>query len=160
MVHNPVTSNLIKSATDLPKEKHSGLARRLSVVGGKNLKKLNERIENPRIPLLFIDEFTNTTTEIGIKAHWIEPFGLPGTGGSARSQWQNSFFPKDMCEKPPKLRKNVAIFGSLIDDQHPLVGIEPSAILTFRDEYPLLRGEQKIAAKRVAKNSLMIDEFW
>ena len=54
----------------------------------------------------------------------------------------------------------MAIFGSLIDDKHPLVGIEPSAILTFRDEYPdLLRGEQKIAAKRIAKYSLMIDEF-
>jgi Fe-S oxidoreductase len=40
------------------------------------------------------------------------------------------------------------------------VGIEPSAILTFRDEYPdLATDEQLEQAKLLAKNSFYIDEF-
>jgi Fe-S oxidoreductase len=41
-----------------------------------------------------------------------------------------------------------------------VVGIEPSAILTFRDEYPdLATDEQLEQAKSLAKNSFYIDEF-
>jgi Fe-S oxidoreductase len=42
----------------------------------------------------------------------------------------------------------------------PLVGIEPSAILSFRDEYPeLVQGELKRKAKELASESLLFDEF-
>ncbi|HEY9559770.1 MAG TPA: FAD-binding oxidoreductase, partial [Anseongella sp.] len=42
----------------------------------------------------------------------------------------------------------------------PLIGIEPSAILTFRDEYPdLVDDDQLEDARRLAANSLLIDEF-
>lgn len=42
----------------------------------------------------------------------------------------------------------------------PLLGIEPSAILGFRDEYPELAGpELKEAADKIALNSFMVDEF-
>ena len=42
----------------------------------------------------------------------------------------------------------------------PLLGIEPSAILGFRDEYPELAGEDlKAMANKIAANSFMIDEF-
>lgn len=40
----------------------------------------------------------------------------------------------------------------------PLVGIEPSAILTFRDEYIRL-ADDKDAAKSISKNTFVIDEF-
>ena len=33
---------------------------------------------------------------------------------------------------------NVRIFKDLINEDTPLLGIEPSAILSFRDEYPKL----------------------
>ncbi|MEK7720375.1 MAG: FAD-linked oxidase C-terminal domain-containing protein [Bacteroidota bacterium] len=165
MVHNPVTSNLIKSATGFAERRSiPGLARTtLSSWCSKNLKKLNERIENPKGSLyFFIDEFTNyNDTEIGIKAiRVLNHLGYLVLVVQHEVSGR-TFLSKGYVRKATKIAaKNVAIFGSLIDDQHPLVGIEPSAILTFRDEYPdLLRGEQKIAAKRVAKNSLMIDEF-
>jgi Fe-S oxidoreductase len=32
--------------------------------------------------------------------------------------------------------KNVTLLKDVISENTPLVGIEPSAILTFRDEYP------------------------
>jgi Fe-S oxidoreductase len=48
----------------------------------------------------------------------------------------------------------------LISEETPLIGIEPSAILTFRDEYPDLVSEELVEdAKKLAKNALMIDEF-
>ncbi|MCX6333551.1 MAG: FAD-binding oxidoreductase, partial [Bacteroidia bacterium] len=42
----------------------------------------------------------------------------------------------------------------------PLIGIEPSAILGFRDEYPELAGaDLNEAAESIASNSWLIDEF-
>ena len=66
--------------------------------------------------------------------------------------------------KPPEARElakiNVELFNSVITEETPLIGVEPSAILTFRDEYPdLLRGEEKEKAKRIASNTFMIEEF-
>jgi Fe-S oxidoreductase len=39
----------------------------------------------------------------------------------------------------------------------PVIGCEPSCLLTFRDEYPELVRDER--AKKVADNSFMIDEF-
>ena len=48
----------------------------------------------------------------------------------------------------------------LISADTPLIGIEPSAILTFRDEYiDLADDEQLTAARQLADNVLLIDEF-
>ena len=48
----------------------------------------------------------------------------------------------------------------MITEETPLIGIEPSAILTFRDEYvDLADDDQFEAAKELAKNVCMIDEF-
>ena len=48
----------------------------------------------------------------------------------------------------------------MVSDKSPLIGIEPSAILTFRDEYPDLASDQNLeAADNLACNSFYIDEF-
>ena len=165
IVKNRFTSSLLKSFT--------GFAQKRSIPGlGKttlrhwckeNLKGLNENLAHPKGSLyLFIDEFTNfNDSEIGIKAirvlnHLEYRVLIVDHAVSGRT-----FLSKGYVRKAAKIAsKNVAIFQSLVDETHPLVGIEPSAILTFRDEYPdLLRGEQKVMAQRVAKNCLMIDEF-
>ena len=42
----------------------------------------------------------------------------------------------------------------------PLIGIEPSAILTFRDEYPDLAEDDQLAnAKHLSKYAYYVDEF-
>lgn len=164
-VHSKVSSGLIKSLT--------GFAQRRSIPGlGKqtlrswcksNLNALNSSLTTPKGSLyLFVDEFTNfNDTEIGIKA--IRVLNYLGyrvlTVGHEVSG--RTFLSKGYLRKAAKIAKNnVSIFAPLIDETHPLIGIEPSAILTFRDEYPdLLRGEDKIASQKVAKNSLMIEEF-
>ena len=65
-----------------------------------------------------------------------------------------------LLEAQKMARKNVAIFKDIIVEEVPLIGIEPSAILGFRDEYPKLVEEKDIeAAKALGKNALLIDEF-
>ena len=54
--------------------------------------------------------------------------------------------------------KNVLIFKELIKESTPLIGIEPSAILTFRDEYLKLT-DDKETAKSIAKHTFLIEEF-
>ncbi|MFQ3579860.1 MAG: FAD-binding oxidoreductase, partial [Bacteroidales bacterium] len=56
--------------------------------------------------------------------------------------------------------KNIEILKDLIDENTPLVGIEPSAILAFRDEYPdLAYKENRDIAEKLAKNAMVFDEF-
>lgn len=56
--------------------------------------------------------------------------------------------------------KNVTVFSKLVNANEPLVGVEPSSILTFRDEYPLLlKGQLKKKAQNLAKLTFTIDEF-
>ena len=48
----------------------------------------------------------------------------------------------------------------IVSDDTPLIGIEPSAILSFRDEYiDLADDDQLDAARSLAKNVFLIDEF-
>lgn len=56
--------------------------------------------------------------------------------------------------------RQVEIFQNLVTEQTPLVGVEPSAILSFRDEYPRMVPEaQRGAAKKLGANALLIEEF-
>jgi Fe-S oxidoreductase len=56
--------------------------------------------------------------------------------------------------------RNIRMLSPVISADMPLIGIEPSAILTFRDEYPDLAEDELLdAAKSLAKNTFLIDEF-
>ena len=57
--------------------------------------------------------------------------------------------------------KNIRLLKDVVSDETPLVGIEPSCILTFRDEYPELMANEPMGewAKGLAKNCLLYDEF-
>ena len=110
----------------------------------------------------FCDEFTNfNDTEIGIKGILLlEKLGyeviIPEHEESGRA-WLS----KGLVRKAKKIaNKNIGLLGSLVTSSAPLIGIEPSAILTFRDEYvDLANDDQFDTAKALASNSFMIDEF-
>lgn len=56
--------------------------------------------------------------------------------------------------------KNIRLLKDLITDETPLVGIEPSCILSFRDEYPdIVSDTYRADAERLAPNCLLFDEF-
>jgi len=111
---------------------------------------------------LFNDEFTNyNDTHIGITTvQLLTRLGydvvIPKHIDSGRT-----YLSKGLLRKAQKIAiKNVNYLKDIITDKSPLVGIEPSAILSFRDEYPDLVGSGlKDISKDLAKNALMIDEF-
>ena len=56
--------------------------------------------------------------------------------------------------------KNVNLLKDKVSDQIPIVGIEPSCILSFRDEYPdLVPAELRPQAQQLGRNALLFDEF-
>lgn len=111
---------------------------------------------------LFADEFTNYQDAlIGRKTVLLlEALGfqveIPFHYESGRS-----FLSKGLVKKAKALAvNNIDLFSKLISKDTPLVGIEPSAILTFRDEYiDLVTGERKMAAREVAAHCYTLEEF-
>lgn len=58
------------------------------------------------------------------------------------------------------INQNIELLGGLIDEAHPLIGIEPSAILTLRDEYiDLAEPSNTTTAKKIAASVFTIEEF-
>lgn len=110
----------------------------------------------------FCDEFTNyNDTEIGIKAILLlEKLGyevvMPKHEESGRA-WLS----KGLLRHAKKIaQKNISLLAPLINKDTPLIGIEPSAILTFRDEYvDLVDDDQLQEAKELSSNVYLIDEF-
>jgi FAD/FMN-containing dehydrogenase/Fe-S oxidoreductase len=111
---------------------------------------------------LFADEFSNyNDVEIGIKAiKLLNTLGwrviIPDHAESGRT-----YLSKGLVRKAKRLaNENVMKLKDLITEQTPLIGIEPSAILTFRDEYPeLVDPSLKEAAVKLAEYAMMFDEF-
>ncbi len=139
--------------------------RKMPVLSKKTLKKQHKNTEeekNKKI-YLFADEFTNyNDAEIGIIAiKLFENLGyevvIPNISESGRT-----YLSKGLIRKAKKIaEKNINILKDIITDETPLVGIEPSTILSFRDEYPdfFKDAKMKETARKIAKNSLMTDEF-
>ncbi|MGD0710506.1 MAG: FAD-linked oxidase C-terminal domain-containing protein [Bacteroidales bacterium] len=111
---------------------------------------------------LFADEFTDyNDTEIGIRAiELLTKLGyrveLPNHVLSGRT-----YLSKGLLRKAKKIANtNVALLKDVITDDAPLLGIEPSGILAFRDEYTeLVDKSLKEASIKLAANCFMIDEF-
>ncbi|MGM0408396.1 MAG: FAD-binding and (Fe-S)-binding domain-containing protein [Bacteroidota bacterium] len=111
---------------------------------------------------LFNDEFTNyNDTDIGIKTvQLLNRLGydvvIPKHVDSGRT-----FLSKGLLRKAKKMAiQNINYLKNMITEETPLLGIEPSAILTFRDEYPDLVGKElKETVIKLAKSALMVDEF-
>jgi Fe-S oxidoreductase len=62
-----------------------------------------------------------------------------------------------MDEAAAAARANVDALYRFAERDVPIIGCEPSCLLTFRDEYPELVNDDR--AKKVAENSFLIDEF-
>ena len=111
---------------------------------------------------LFADEFTDTLDAgIGIKAvELLERLGwevvIPEHVDSGRAE-----FSKGLVREARDLAaRNVKLLAGVVTAEEPLVGIEPSAILSFRDEYPDLVPDALVPeAEALAGNALLLDEF-
>jgi FAD/FMN-containing dehydrogenase/Fe-S oxidoreductase len=111
---------------------------------------------------LLADEFTNSVdATIGIKAvevlEWlgyaVDLAPVDETGRAAIS--------KGLLRKAARLaQRNVSALADRVSAEKPLIGVEPSALLTYRDEYPdLLRGAEAEVARSIGEHSQLFEEF-
>lgn len=111
---------------------------------------------------LFCDEFTNyNDTEVGIKAILLlEKLGyeveIPKHVESGRT-----YLSKGLLKKAQAIAvKNIHYLRELVSAETPIIGLEPSAILTLRDEYlDLTKGSEKEYARKIAEHTFLFDEF-
>ena len=125
-------------------------------------RKPQEAVAHGRKVFLFADEFTNCQeAELGLTfARLLMRLGyrveIPRHVESGRAAISKG------CLKLAKkfAVKNVNLLSDIISEDAPLVGIEPSCILSFRDEYPdLVPPNMSGRAKALARNCLLYDEF-
>lgn len=110
--------------------------------------------------LLFVDEFSNyLEAEIALDSLFL----LTGLGynvavidtlDSGRALISKGFLEEAKAE----VDKNIATLKNKVSAELPLLGIEPSAILSFRDEY-LRLATDKSAAKTISGHTFLIEEF-
>jgi FAD/FMN-containing dehydrogenase/Fe-S oxidoreductase len=160
---NKLTSGILKNITGFASKRTIPLIYKTTL--RKWIRK-NQSVLNPvgsnRTVCLFIDEFTNyNDTEIGIAVIKL----LTGLNykviTAPHKVSARTYLSKGLVRRAQKtIRNNIRILSGIICDEIPLIGIEPSAILGFRDEYPELAGNDlKLSAEKLASNSFMVDEF-
>ena len=162
LVKNQFTAAVIK--------KISGFAvnRSMPLISNQTLKSWYSKNKNALLTesdkelYLFCDEFTNyNDAEIGVKAIKL----LTQLGYAVKmidhEESGRTWLSKGLVRKAKVIaNRNIELFSEIITHNTPLIGIEPSAILTFRDEYPDLATDENLdAAQKLSKNVYFIDEF-
>ena len=159
----PLISSLFKSVIGIAKKRSIPRIEKLSTIDWYTA---NANFHQPSKPIksvyFFCDEFTNyQDSNIGIKAiqlvmalgYEVELVDHAESGRAAISKGL-------LKMAKSKATQNVNIFSKLISNKHQLIGLEPSALLTFRDEYPkIVEQSLKSTAANLAQNCLLIDEF-
>lgn len=167
---NKITSSLIKNLMGF------SLERPLPTIEVKNFEKQIKN-QNPQKEIktiyLFIDEFSalqdSKMTETAIKLFTALGYRveIAPIKESART-----FISKGMVKKAKALAiRNVNKIKNLISENSPMIGLEPSTLLSFRDEYPSLVEEDitelnkhiylfdEFIAKEIEKNNITKQQF-
>jgi Fe-S oxidoreductase len=164
VMKNGITGNLIKrTAGFAPKRSIPALSdQTLASWFRRNRPPSNTTATAGKKVYLFCDEFTNYNDAhigiVAIKLLWKLGYEvvIPKHEESGRT-WLSKGFLRKAKEIA---NRNIELLSPLVSSEHPIIGVEPSAILTFRDEYPDLATDANLqAAANLAKNSYLIDEF-
>lgn len=150
---------LIKRIIRFSADRHIPTLSRFSM---RKLVSMEPQPASGRKVYLFADEFTDhQEAELGLTfVRLLNRLGykveIPRHGESGRAA-----ISKGCLRLAKKLAvKNVTFLRDIVSEDAPLIGIEPSCILSFRDEYPdLVPQEMRGDAKKLASNCLLFDEF-
>lgn len=127
-----------------------------------NYASVKKLFETEKMVYLFCDEFTNyfdantgaravvILLKLGYDVKMVEH---PESGRAA--------FSKGFLKYAQKIaNKQIDVFSNLVSDEASLVGIEPSAILSFRDEYPrIVSKDRSEIATRLSTQTFCFEEF-
>ncbi|PIB37219.1 FAD-binding protein [Reichenbachiella sp. 5M10] len=160
---NSVTGTIGKRIMGVHQERSMPLMPKLTMKSWykRNKTKLKSQ-KSDKALYLFFDEFTNyLDAEIGVTAiQLLDELGFK-VMEVEHDQSGRALISKGMVRKAKKVaNKNVHLLHGKVSTECPLVGIEPSTILTLRDEYPdLCDVELKGKAQDIADACLTIEEF-
>ncbi|WP_411767645.1 FAD-binding and (Fe-S)-binding domain-containing protein [Winogradskyella sp. A3E31] len=160
---NLLTSTLIKKCLGIhPKRSLPKVSKSFSKINTLN-KGLGERqsqsTQNKTV-YLYIDEFTNylesdialdtklVLETLGYKVKCIDHLE------SGRAHISKGF----LKEAKAISNQNISFLKTIIAEDTPLVGIEPSAVFSFRDDYLRLVDDRE-GAKHISKHAFLIEEF-
>jgi FAD/FMN-containing dehydrogenase/ferredoxin len=111
---------------------------------------------------LFLDEFTRNH-EPELAENFVQLLSVLGYGVRIPCHVESgrAAISKGCLKRAKQLaRINVQRLKDVVTDERPLVGIEPSCILSFRDEYPdLVPDMMREGAQQLGQHSLLFDEF-
>jgi len=161
VVSNRLTSSLLKKILRFAPQRSLPRLSKMSLKSWALRNKYNVKDCKGKI-YLFADEFTNSMeAEIGIK--FIELLSRLGYEVIIPKHIESgrTAFSKGLLKKARKIAtKNVSLLKDIVCEDIPLVGIEPSCILSFRDEYPdIVDPSLKSDATKLSKSCLLFDEF-
>ena len=160
---NKFSSSIIKKVLDIHPNRSLPKASK-SFTSYANFLDWIDRKRHTQNPLktiyLFVDEFTNyLESNIAIDSiTLLESLNYNviciNHLESGRSQLSKGF----LEEAKTIANENVNYFKNLISEDTQLIGLEPSAILTFKDEF-LKLADDKALATQLAKHTFMIEDF-
>lgn len=163
MVTNPLTASIGKWMLGVAQK------RSLPTVGKQTVRKWHQKNWDSIRPegakkkvYFFSDEFTNYNdtfegiTSLKLLASLGYDVEIPKHEASGRS-----LISKGMLDEAAKIAEaNVRLFSAIISESRPLIGIEPSAILSFRDEYKrLIPDDLRADLDRIQDHILTLEEF-
>lgn len=163
LFQNRLTSVVIKSIFGIHKERSMPLISKPYLVKEaleESISETSEQKKKQKKVYVFIDEFTKyldshlvndievLLNKLGYKILFINNLE------SGRSYLSKGF----LEEAKAYANQNVAELKSKVSSDTPLIGIEPSAVLTFRDEYMRL-ADDKSSAKHIAEHTYLFEEF-
>ena len=148
----------LKSVSGVAKERSFPKVHKVDF--GKYLKKFQAtNTDASKKVVLYIDEFTKyLDVEVGKDAIAL----LCKLGYDVQLFYGESgrtYLSKGFLKQAKKLvEANISKLEKILDQNSPIVGLEPSAILSFRDEYKRLH-DDKAKMEQLASNSFLIEEF-
>ena len=156
MVSNKTTSFLVKSLMRFTPERPLP---KISVIDfEKTLTACGKPAVDRKI-YLYIDEFSvyqdANVTEVAIKL--FSALGYEVTIAPVRESGRIAISKGWVKRAKSIAERNVEILEGFIDKEHPMVGLEPSALLSFRDEYPDLVNRD---ISGISENVYLFDEFF
>jgi len=161
LVGNPVTGNLLKRMLGFSTKRPLPKLGKFTLASWFKKHKPHPNAGSQGSVYLFCDEFTNyNDPQVGVAAiETLERLGwaveIPDHTESGRAAMSKGLLrmARDFAET------NVRQLAEVVSADKPLIGLEPSAILSFRDEYPaLVRPELRSAATELASNVWMFED--
>jgi len=162
VLSNKATSTLLMRSLGFEPKRTLPLLSKTTLKKWYSKQKNGKQFPNGKVYLL-PDEFTNyNDSHIGIKA--VELLNNLGYEVILADIFESgrTYISKGLTRTAKRIaNRNIERLKDFVSDESPLIGIEPSAILSFRDEYPdLALNQNKQNALSIAKNALLFEEFF